>query len=52
MEYRKMEGTPLFLELDPKYRNSKPDPGADFMKQVRTLVADLKLQDPVRWPHL
>jgi len=46
MEYRKMEGTPLFLELDPKYRNTKPDPGTDFMKQVRALVADLKLQGP------
>jgi N-acetylmuramoyl-L-alanine amidase len=44
MEYRRMEGTPLFLELDPKYRNTKPDPGADFMKKVRALVADLKLQ--------
>jgi hypothetical protein len=46
MEYRRMEGTPLFLERDPKYRNTKPDPGADFMRQVRALVADLKLQGP------
>jgi N-acetylmuramoyl-L-alanine amidase len=46
MEYRKMERTPFFLELDPKYRNTKPDPGADFMRQVRALVADLKLQGP------
>jgi N-acetylmuramoyl-L-alanine amidase len=44
MEYRKMEGTPFFLELDPKYRNTKPDPGAEFMRKVRELVADLKLQ--------
>jgi hypothetical protein len=44
MEYRRMEGTPFFLERDPKYRNTKPDPGADFMKRVRELVADLKLQ--------
>jgi hypothetical protein len=46
MEYRKMERTPLFLELDPKYRNTKPDPGAEFMRNVRALVADLKLQGP------
>ncbi|HMF91805.1 MAG TPA: peptidoglycan recognition family protein [Candidatus Angelobacter sp.] len=46
MEYRRMEGTPLFLELDPKYRNTKPDPGAGFMQKVRALVADLKLQGP------
>ena len=45
-EYRQMESTPLFLELDPKYRNTKPDPGADFMRQVRALVADLKLHGP------
>jgi N-acetyl-anhydromuramyl-L-alanine amidase AmpD len=49
MEYRSMEGTPLFLELDPKYRNSKPDPGAEFMSRVRFLVRDLKLQGPP--PH-
>jgi N-acetyl-anhydromuramyl-L-alanine amidase AmpD len=46
MEYRRMEGTPLFLELDPKYRNTKPDPGAEFMEKVRERVADLKLQGP------
>jgi N-acetylmuramoyl-L-alanine amidase len=46
MEYRQMERHPYFLELDPKYRNRKPDPGADFMKKVRALVADLKLQGP------
>jgi N-acetylmuramoyl-L-alanine amidase len=45
-EYRRMEGTPFFLELDPKYRNTKPDPGADFMSKVRALVVDLKLQGP------
>jgi N-acetyl-anhydromuramyl-L-alanine amidase AmpD len=47
MEYRRMEGTPFFLELDPKYRNTKPDPGADFMRKVREQVADLKLQGPL-----
>ncbi len=46
MEYRRMEGTPFFRERDPKYRNEKPDPGAEFMKRVRALVADLKLQGP------
>jgi N-acetylmuramoyl-L-alanine amidase len=45
-EYRRMEGTPLFVERDPKYRNRKPDPGSEFMKNVRGLVADLKLQGP------
>jgi hypothetical protein len=43
MEYRHMERTALFLEHDPKYRNTKPDPGAGFMDKVRVLVADLKL---------
>jgi len=46
MEYRRMEGTPFFLELDPKYRNTKPDPGAEFMRQVRAQVADLKVDGP------
>jgi len=48
MEYRHMEGTALFAERDPKYRNSKPDPGTDFMRKVRALVKDLKLQEPPR----
>jgi N-acetylmuramoyl-L-alanine amidase len=46
MEYRRMEGTPLFLEPDPGYRNNKPDPGVEFMRKVRELVKDLKLQGP------
>jgi len=46
MEYRQMEGHPYFLELDPKYRNRKPDPGAEFMKKVRERLEDLKLQGP------
>ncbi|HUR37026.1 MAG TPA: peptidoglycan recognition family protein [Terriglobales bacterium] len=48
-EYRKMEkmeGTPLFLELDPKYRNQKPDPGPAFMEKVRERVKDLELKGP------
>ena len=44
MEYRRMEHHPYFLELDPKYRNRKPDPGAAFMRDVRSLVADLQLR--------
>jgi hypothetical protein len=45
-EYRRMEGHEYFLELDPKYRNTKPDPGAEFMRRVRALVKDLRLQGP------
>ena len=48
MEYRQLEGHPYFLELDPKYRNRKPDPGAEFMKKVRELVGDLGLKGPGR----
>ncbi len=50
MEYRQMEGHPYFLERDPKYRNTKPDPGKKFMDEVRARVADLKLQGPPRGP--
>jgi N-acetyl-anhydromuramyl-L-alanine amidase AmpD len=46
MEYRRMAGTGLFVERDPNYRNNKPDPGDDFMRKVRALVKDLKLQGP------
>lgn len=35
LEYRSLEGTPWFLELDPTYRTGKPDPGARFMSAVR-----------------
>ena len=45
-EYRKMEATPLFAERDPAYRTTKIDPGAAFMRAVRTRVADLQLQSP------
>jgi N-acetyl-anhydromuramyl-L-alanine amidase AmpD len=45
-EYRRMEGHPYFVERDPKYRNSKPDPGAAFMKKVRAKVDDLSLLGP------
>ena len=43
-EVRKLEGTPWFVERDPKYRNSKPDPGARFMAAVRAKIADLHLK--------
>jgi N-acetylmuramoyl-L-alanine amidase len=42
-ETRDLDGTELFVELDPKYRNSKPDPGREFMAKVRAEVADLAL---------
>ncbi|HUS19389.1 MAG TPA: peptidoglycan recognition family protein [Terriglobales bacterium] len=42
-EYREMEGTALFLERDPKYRNQKPDPGPAFMEKVRERVKELGL---------
>jgi len=45
-EYRRMEKTPYFLELDAAYRNTKLDPGAEFMLAVRKRLADLKLQSP------
>lgn len=35
-----------YVERDPKYGNSKPDPGAKFMTNVRALVEDLKLSGP------
>lgn len=47
LEYRRMEGSPLFEERDPNYRTSKPDPGADFMAKVRAQIVDLRLGAPV-----
>ena len=32
-----------YVELEPRYRNQKPDPGETFMQRVRALVADLAL---------
>ena len=43
-EYQEMEGHPYFQEVDPTYRTVKPDPGEDFMSQVRALVIDLGLE--------
>jgi N-acetylmuramoyl-L-alanine amidase len=45
-EYRRMEKTPLFLELVPGYRTGKSDPGDDFMQKVRAKVSDLNLKSP------
>jgi N-acetylmuramoyl-L-alanine amidase len=45
-EYRRMEKTPLFLELVPGYRTGKSDPGADFMLRVRSKLSDLQLKSP------
>jgi N-acetyl-anhydromuramyl-L-alanine amidase AmpD len=43
-EVMKFRSDPLFVELDPTYKNDKPDPGARFMARVRERVADLKLR--------
>ncbi len=45
-ESAKMESHEYWLELDPKYRNKKSDPGAAFMKSVRAGLKDLKLKGP------
>jgi hypothetical protein len=45
-EVRSLEGTPWFVERDPKYRNRKPDPGDRFMRAVRAKIADLGLKSP------
>jgi N-acetylmuramoyl-L-alanine amidase len=39
-------GHAYFVELVPGYTNSKPDPGARFMRRVREAIADLKLAGP------
>jgi len=43
-EYRKFEGTPLWMERDGSYRTVKSDPGDRFMADVRARVADLGLK--------
>jgi len=45
-EYRKMEKTPLWLEKDRGYRTKKYDPGAKFMREVRSGVRWLGLKEP------
>ncbi|MBZ0199303.1 MAG: N-acetylmuramoyl-L-alanine amidase [Ignavibacteriaceae bacterium] len=38
LEYRLLEGSPLWLEKDPEYRTIKYDPGKRFMNAVRNGV--------------
>ncbi|MFK5975392.1 MAG: peptidoglycan recognition family protein [Sulfurovum sp.] len=45
-EYRQMERTSLWLELDKGYRTRKSDPGAKFMRDIRRGVKHLKLKTP------
>ena len=45
-EYRQMENTDLWLELDKGYRTKKSDPGDAFMSKVREAVSDLNLSAP------
>lgn len=45
-EYRKMEKSKLWLEVDKGYRTFKKDPGKKFMKEVRKGVEKLKLKKP------
>ncbi len=47
-EYREMEKTPLWLELDKGYRTIKSDPGKKFMSDVRKAVKPLELKAPPR----
>ena len=49
-EVRSLEGTPWFVERDPKYRNRKGDPGPRFLAKVRAAVADLNLAGPPALP--
>jgi len=45
-EYKKFIGHPLWKEVDPDYLTAKTDPGIEFMKQIRTRIADLGLKGP------
>ncbi len=42
-EYRTLDGTKYFRELDANYRTEKVDPGPVFMGRVREAIADLRL---------
>ena len=44
-EYKEMDGTELWLEMDEGYRTEKSDPGDAFMGKMRWAVRDLKLLD-------
>jgi hypothetical protein len=43
-EVMKFRDRPYYVEREAAYRNDKPDPGPRFMAQVRSRVADLRLQ--------
>jgi N-acetylmuramoyl-L-alanine amidase len=43
-EVMKFTSDPLFVELDPLFRNDKPDPGERFMSKVRQGLRDISLQ--------
>ena len=43
-EVMKFTKDPLFIELDPTFRNDKPDPGARFLGLVRAGLRDLQLR--------
>ncbi|MCK5854928.1 MAG: N-acetylmuramoyl-L-alanine amidase, partial [Sulfurovaceae bacterium] len=45
-EYREMEKSKLWLELDKGYRTKKSDPGDAFMSKVREQVKELNLLTP------
>jgi len=45
-EYKQMESTSLWLELDKGYRTNKSDPGAKFMKEMREATRELQLKMP------
>lgn len=47
-EYREMENSDLWLELDSGYRTEKSDPGDKFMADVREAIVDLNLSAAVQ----
>lgn len=44
-EYGIFRDSKLWKETDPNYFTIKDDPGKDFMKKIRLLIADLHLKD-------
>lgn len=50
-EYTDFENTPLWKEKDKGYRTVKTDPGVDFMKRIRTDIADLNLKGSPKQNH-
>lgn len=41
-----LRGDPIYVELDPAYKNDKGDPGPRFMAKVRAKLTDLGLAGP------